>query len=145
MRRLCRNRRAAVQRGKARWDLSTKNTNHTNENRRNSGGRRAWERRRRESLCMKTKNSPGDAPNDFIAKHAADVIGQLHGFDRLRLQGTLPPLYYPPIMQQHLWEGQVLHKDFKEYAAGITMQMRAQIEAAARSLGRPIQYLQSSR
>lgn len=94
---------------------------------------------------MKTNNSLGDAPNQFIAKHAGDVIGQLHGFDRVRLQGTLPSLYYPAILQQHLWEVQVLHKDFKKYAQGITAQMREAIEASARSIDRPVRYLESTR
>src|SRR3954453_21957910 len=74
---------------------------------------------------MKTKASTaGGAPNSFIGQHQADVIGHLHGFDRLRLQGTLPPLYAPDLMRQQLWALQVLHKDFKEYARGITRRMR---------------------
>ncbi len=69
----------------------------------------------------------------------------MDGFDRLRLQGTLPPLYHPPIMAEYLRKAGVLHKDFKNYATAITKAMRSRIEAAARSLGRPVQYLNSSR
>jgi hypothetical protein len=95
---------------------------------------------------MKTPNSPlCEAPNLFIAKHRAAVLGQLHGFDRLLLQGTLPPLYHPAILHQYLWEVQVLHKDFKEYALGVTAQMRTAIEASVRSVGRPVHYLDSAR
>ena len=103
-------------------------------------------RRSSEILSVNKQNSSlCGAPNLFIAKHAADVIGQLHGFDRLRLQGTLPPLYHPPIMHEHLRKARVLYKDFKKYTLAISAGMRAKIEAAARSLGRPVQYLSSSR
>ena len=48
---------------------------------------------------MKTKDSSAHGtPNPFITKHADTVIGDLQGFDRLRLQGTLPPLYSREIM-----------------------------------------------
>jgi hypothetical protein len=107
---------------------------------------KAEARRSSEVLGVNNQNSSVcGAPNLFIAKHAADVIGQLHGFDRLRLQGTLPPLYHPPIMHEHLRKAHVLYKDFKKYTLEITARMRTKIEAAARSLGRPVQYLNSSR
>jgi hypothetical protein len=112
------------------------------------GGKKEKERERRrgEVWVMKTTNSnPDDAPNLFIAKHRAAVIGQLHGFDRLLLQGTLPSLYHPPILQQHLWEVQVLHKDFKNYAQDLSAQMRTAIEEAVRAAGRPVCYLNSAR
>jgi hypothetical protein len=107
---------------------------------------RAGERRSSEGWLMKTPNSPlCGAPNLFISKHAGDVIGQLHGFDRLLLQGTLPPLYQPEIMRQYLWEVQVLHKDFKGYALDLTAEMRTAIEGSVRAAGRPVQYLNSTR
>jgi hypothetical protein len=93
---------------------------------------------------MKTQTTPrGGVPESFIAQQGQHVIGQLHGFDRLRLQGTLPPLYNPEIMAQHLWETQTLHKDFKAYAEGITQRMRAGIEQAALCRQRPVVYLRS--
>lgn len=95
---------------------------------------------------MKTKASTASgAPNSFIRQHQADVIGHLHGFDRIRLQGTLPPLYAPELMRQQLWALQVLHKDFKEYTAGITQRMRAALEANALRRQRPVIYLESNR
>jgi hypothetical protein len=95
---------------------------------------------------MKKQTSPAcGAPNAFLAKHAEDVIGQMHGFDRLRLQGTLPSLYHPEIMREHLRQEHVLHKDFADYTRGITSRMREVIEWTARSRGRPVQYLSSSR
>jgi len=95
---------------------------------------------------MKTKASTTcGAPNSFIAHHQANVIGHLHGFDRLRVQGTLPPLYSPELMQQQLWALQVLHKDFKEYAQGITRRMRTALELNALARQRPVIYLESNR
>ena len=85
-----------------------------------------------------------DALESFIAAHERDVIGHLHGYDRLRLQGTLPPLYHPDIMHQYLWQTQVLHKDFAAYTKAITRRMRDQIEAAALRRQRPVIYLSSS-
>jgi hypothetical protein len=94
---------------------------------------------------MKTKDSSAHGtPNPFITKHADAVIGDLHGFDRLRLQGTLPPLYSREIMEQHLWAVQWLHKDFATEARKLTDRMRAGIEATARAQERPVLYLRSS-
>src|SRR5712671_2805773 len=73
-----------------------------------------------------------------------EVIGHLHGYDRLRLQGTLPPLYNAEIMHQYLWQTQVLHKDFKAYTKKITDGMRTEIEAAALRRERPVIYLATS-
>ena len=48
-------------------------------------------------------------------------------------------------MHEHLRKAHVLYKDFKNYTLAITGRMCTTIEAAARSLGRPVQYLNSSR
>jgi hypothetical protein len=45
------------------------------------------------------KNEVGRA---FVQRHQSDVIGVLHGWDRLRLQGTLRSLYYQPVMEEYL-------------------------------------------
>ncbi len=44
----------------------------------------------------------------FVAKHSADVIGVLSGFDRLRLRGTLRALYQPTVLLRYLFVCQVL-------------------------------------
>jgi hypothetical protein len=36
----------------------------------------------------------------FVEQHQSEVIGVLHGWDRLRLQGTLRSLYYQPVMEE---------------------------------------------
>jgi hypothetical protein len=47
-------------------------------------------------------------------------------------------------MMSYLWEIGVLLKDFKQYALGVTDQVRAAIEQAAVAANRPLIYLQSS-
>ena len=86
-----------------------------------------------------------DVARSFIQAHRADVIGSLHGFDRLRLQGTLRSLYHPSVMQYYLRQAKVLWKDFKTFATDLTDRVRqAATELAARE-ERPMIYLPSSR
>src|SRR5438105_13922412 len=95
---------------------------------------------------MKTNASTTcDTPNAFVAQHQAEVIGELHGLDRVRLQGTLPPLYCPEIMHSYLWKEQVLYKDFATYTKDLTQHMRTEIEGAALRRQRPVVYLRSAR
>ena len=47
----------------------------------------------------------------FIQRHQADVIGVLHGLDRL--PGSLRSLYHPSVMQYCLGRAGVLWKNFK--------------------------------
>jgi hypothetical protein len=56
----------------------------------------------------------------FVQRHQSDVIGVLHGWDRLRLQGTLRSLYDQPVMEEYLWQSGVLWKDFKRFATDLT-------------------------
>lgn len=95
---------------------------------------------------MQTKRStPTDnVPHPFIQKHQADVIGILHGFDRLRLQGTLRCLYHRNSMEAYLQQARVLCKDFKTFATGITSRIHASARQIAQAAGRPFRYLPSS-
>ena len=88
------------------------------------------------------KNEVGRA---FIERYASDVIGVLHGWDRLRLQGTLRSLYYPPVMEQYLRKAGVMWKDFKQFAIGLTSRVRQASEDVAKEQQRPVIYLTSSR
>src|SRR5205814_3924644 len=81
----------------------------------------------------------------FVGRHARDVIGVLHGWDRLRLQGTLRSLYYPPVMEQYLRKAGVMWKDFKQFAIGLTSRVRQASEDVAKEQQRPVIYLASSR
>jgi hypothetical protein len=81
----------------------------------------------------------------FVGRHQRDVIGVLHGWDRLRLQGTLRSLYYQPVMEEYLRQAGVLWKDFKIFATTLTARVRqAAVDLAAR-YHRPMLYLNSSR
>ena len=94
-----------------------------------------------DTLASKTN----DVPHPFIQRHQADVIGVLHGWDRLRFQGTLRSLYYPPVMEHYLRQAGVLWKDFKTFATGLTDRVRQAAAAWAQECHRPLIYLPSSR
>ena len=94
-----------------------------------------------KNLASKTN----DVPRPFIQCHQADVIGVLHGWDRLRLQGTLRSLYHPLVMEYYLKRVGVLWKDFKSFAVGLTDRIRQAGAALAEKHRRPMIYLPSSR
>jgi hypothetical protein len=80
----------------------------------------------------------------FIQRQAAKVSGVLHGFDRVRLRGTLRWLANCRGLMSYLFAKKVLLKEFKEYATDITDRMRAASHATAAAAGRPLEYLNSS-
>jgi hypothetical protein len=80
----------------------------------------------------------------FIQRHAANVIGVLSGFDRVRLRGTLRWLSNTRGMYSFLQASGVLLKDFTRYAKGITEQIRQRMVEDAEKTGRPVIYLPSS-
>jgi hypothetical protein len=80
----------------------------------------------------------------FIQRHAANVIGVLSGFDRVRLRGTLRWLSNVRGMYGFLQASRVLLKDFTEYAKDITEQIRKRMVQDAREADRPVIYLNSS-
>jgi hypothetical protein len=83
--------------------------------------------------------------NEFIAKHGEKIVGTLSGFDRLVFRGTLPSLAYGEGMMRYLWAVQVLLKDFGSHVEKVSGQIREASLERARALGRPIQYLDSSK
>ena len=82
--------------------------------------------------------------NPFIDKHHKDIMGILHSFDRLRLQGSLRYLYCADIFEEYLSQAKVLYKDFKQFATGVTIEVCQRAERLAHSLKRPFTYLNSS-
>ena len=91
------------------------------------------------------QNPPDNVTLPFVAKHAADVSGVLHGFDRLRLRGTLPSLYNPSVLTRYLYLCHVLFKGFKAHAQALTDRiLQAALDWAA-AAGRPAIYLASPR
>lgn len=95
-------------------------------------------------MKKKTAPPPNHALNPFIAQHQPDVLGILHCFDRLRLQGSLRYLYCREVFTEYLSQAKVLFKDFKGFATGLTAQVCQRAEDLAQSLGRPFIYLASS-
>jgi hypothetical protein len=93
---------------------------------------------------IKVTTTPSDVPQSFVTQHAADVIGVLSGFDRLRFMATLRPLYQPSLMQRYLIRVGVLLKDFAAFAAGWTERVRAAAHQLAERSGRPLLYLHGS-
>ena len=81
----------------------------------------------------------------FVQRHQGDVIGVLHGWDRLRLQGTLRSMYYQPVMERYLKQAGVMWKDFKNFATALTGRVRQSAAALAEEYQRPMIYLNSSR
>src|SRR6267378_812177 len=82
--------------------------------------------------------------NPFIEKHRKDVMGILHSFDRLRLQGSLRYLYCTDVFKEYLSKAKVLYKDFKGFATGLTNEICQSAQSLAQALKRPFIYLSSS-
>jgi len=95
-------------------------------------------------MNQKTSTPPHRALNPFLEKHQKEVLGILHCFDRLRLQGSLRHLYKPAIFYEYLTQAKVLCKNFKKFATELTAEVCQAAEQLAQSLGRPFTYLASS-
>jgi hypothetical protein len=80
----------------------------------------------------------------FIQRFAGNILGVLHGFDRIRFRGTRRFLANVVGMMNFLWHRQVLLKDFKAFASTITAQVRQAAEEVAVKQGRPVVYLHNS-
>jgi len=73
----------------------------------------------------------------FLLKHASDVIGTPTGFDRLVFRGTLRDLAHHLGMKAYLGAVRVLLRDFAGHAEAMTRDLREASEALARQTGRP--------
>src|SRR5437667_981605 len=89
--------------------------------------------------CMK-KNTSNNVTYPFVARHQADVIGILSGFDRVRLRGTLRSLYQPKVLLRYLYLCQVLLKGFKAYSLDLTGRILQRAEQMAHAAKRPWLY-----
>jgi hypothetical protein len=81
----------------------------------------------------------------FIQRFGEKVIGILSGFDRLLIHGTLRRICYVVGMKDFLWQTGILFKDFGVYAEKTTNELKKATEGRVEKLGRPIQYVKSSR
>jgi hypothetical protein len=95
-------------------------------------------------MQKKTSTASNHALNPFIEKHRKDVMGIVHCFDRLRLQGSLRILYCLAIFGEYLHQAKVLLKDFKQFTTGLTAEVCQNAQQQAKALGRPYLYLPSS-
>jgi hypothetical protein len=82
--------------------------------------------------------------NPFIERHQKDVMGVLHCFDRVRLQGSLRVLYCPEAFGKYLGRAKVLYQHFKQFTTKLTAEVCQAAEQLARGLGRPFAYLSRS-
>jgi hypothetical protein len=82
--------------------------------------------------------------NSFVTRHAREVKGTLSGFDRVRFRGTLRWLANLRGMGAWLHRANVLLKDFRGYAMGLTDQIKQSTTALVQHANRPLHYLASS-
>src|SRR5258706_15213466 len=90
------------------------------------------------------KLSKPEVGKAFIEHLQGVVIGVLHGWDRLLLQGRLRCLYYPVVMEHYLRKAGVLWKDFKVFAIGLTGRICQVAEGLGNQYQRSVIYLTSS-
>lgn len=95
-------------------------------------------------MNIKIHTTTRDVPSPFVTQHDQHVTGVLSGFDRLRLMGTLRPLYQPSLMQRYLIRAGVLLKDFAAFASGWTERVRAAAHQLAERQQRLLTYLHAS-
>jgi len=80
----------------------------------------------------------------FLQRHESSVTGRVDGFDRIRFRGTVRLLANTGSLAAVLSYLGILLKEFKEYAMGLTEQLKTASLQMALSAGRPVQYLNSS-
>ncbi len=80
----------------------------------------------------------------FIQRFGQNILGVVHGFDRMRFRGTRRFLANVAGMMNFLWRRQVLLKDFKAFAGHLTAEVRQAAEEVAVQQGRPVVYLHHS-
>jgi hypothetical protein len=85
-----------------------------------------------------------DASQGFLSKFEGQTVGILHGFDRLRLRGTLRTLYARQVMEAYLNAQRILIKDFGKYVLKTSAAIRAATHAFAEGWKRPVEYVASS-
>ena len=81
----------------------------------------------------------------MLDQYSDKIKGSFSFFDRMIING-----YINPLMNEHsrigsLFQLGVLYKDFKSYFMSVTDSIKKQIEDGASELGRPVEYLPSSK
>ena len=67
----------------------------------------------------------------FVQRHRPSVVGVLHGFDRVRIRGTLRRMCYADGMGKHLSAMRIRLKHCKDYALAMTDRLRRATERIA--------------
>jgi hypothetical protein len=93
---------------------------------------------------MKTQCTLLNSASSFVSKLGGQISGILHGFDRLRLRGTLRQLYCPAVMEAYMGAQHLMYRDFAAMAERATDKVKAASEAFAARLSRPLIYLNSN-
>ncbi len=93
---------------------------------------------------MRTTTSSTNASSSFLSQLGSKVSGVLHGFDRLRLRGTLRELYCPTVMEAYLCAQHLRYRDYRALVEQLTTKVKAAAEELAARLARPVIYLASS-
>ena len=81
----------------------------------------------------------------FLERHHGRVTGTLSGFDRVLFRGTLRSIAHVKGLEVFLYSQHVLFKDFGRYAESLSQRIIEQAKLTASKLGRPYQYLPSSK
>ena len=92
---------------------------------------------------MKTKTAlrQDGLPKNFLNRFGEHVTGFLHGLDRVRFRATLRPLFSPNGPEVYLNYCQVLIKNFKGFAQGLSDRVKKLAYERFQQAGRPNIYL----
>jgi len=81
----------------------------------------------------------------FLERHRDRITGTLSGFDRVLFRGTLRSIAHVKGCEIFLYSQRVLMKDFGSYVIGLSQRLVEHAKEMASRLGRPYQYLPSSK
>lgn len=81
----------------------------------------------------------------FLKRHEGRITGTLSGFDRVLFRGALRSIAHVSGLEVFLYSQHVLFKDFGAYALSLSQRIIEQAKETASELGRPYQYLPSSK
>ena len=81
----------------------------------------------------------------ILDQYSDKIKGTFSFFDRMIINGYLPPLANEHFRAGALFNLGVLYKDYKSYFMSVTESIKNQIENSAEELGRPVEYISSSK
>src|SRR6516164_10798574 len=93
---------------------------------------------------QKSSFSDNLVPEEFSSKFGSLIKAALGGLDRLRLCGTLRPLFTPRWMNIYLCAAKVLLKDYSKHAQALTERVCQRARQIGQGAGRPYLYVASA-